>query len=89
VLIGNFMKVRLIDVPSLYPNFTPFITKYGDNGTAHTKNELKKYFKYYRFNSANYWSDFLKIKTEDIIRTRIEKYKNIYFLARSLKRKLS
>ncbi len=89
VLIGNFMKVRLINVPSLYPNFTPFITKYGDNGTAYSKNELKKYFQYYKLNSANYWSDFLKIKTEDIIRTRIEKYKNFYFLARSLKRKLS
>ena len=54
------------------------------NGTpSHRQGELA------RFNSSNYWSDFLKIKTEDIIRTRIEKYKNIYFLARSLKRKLS
>ncbi len=89
VLIGNFMKVRLINVPSLYPNFTPFITKYGDNGNAYSKYELKKYFEYYKLNSANYWNDFLKIKSEDIIRTRIEKYKNFYFLARSLKRKFS
>ena len=89
VLIGNFMKVRLINVPSLYPNFTPFITKYGDNGNAYSKYELKKYFEYYKLNSANYWNDFLKIKSEDIIRTRIEKYKNFYFLARSLTRKFS
>ena len=49
------MKVRLINVPSLYPNFTPFITKYGDNGNAYSKYELKKkYFEYYKLNSANY-----------------------------------
>ena len=73
------MKVRLINVPSLYPNFTPFITKYGDNGNAYSKYELKKYFEYYKLNSANYWNDFLKIKSEDIIRTRIEKYKIFIF----------
>ena len=37
LLIGNFMKVKLINVPSLYPNFTPYITKYGDNGFQEAK----------------------------------------------------
>ena len=88
ILIGNFMKTKLINVPSLYPDFTPYVTKYGDNGMARSDNELKKYFEYYRFNSANYWLDYLKIKSENIIRPKIEKYKNIYFIARSIKRKI-
>ena len=37
------MKVKLIDVPSLYPDFTPYVTKYGDNGGVYSKTELKKY----------------------------------------------
>ena len=89
ILIGNFMKIKLINVPSLYPDFTPYVTKYGDNGTVYTKKEIKDYFEYYKFNSANYWLDYLKIKTEDIIRPKIEKYRNIYYLARSIKRKLT
>ena len=88
ILIGNFMKTRLINVPSLYPNFTPYVTKYGDNGMARSEEELKKYFQYYKLNSTNYWLDYLRIKSENIIRPNIEKYKNIYFLARSIKRKI-
>ena len=86
ILIGNFMKVKLINVPSLYPDFTPYVTKYGDNGGAYSKNDLKKYFNYYKFNSSSFWLDFLKIKSEDIIRPKIEKYKSIYYLARKVKR---
>ncbi|MAV82466.1 MAG: hypothetical protein CMI90_03250 [Pelagibacteraceae bacterium] len=86
LLIGNFMKVRLINVPSLYPDFTPYVTKYGDNGLSRSKKELKKYFEYYKFNSANFWLDFLKIKSEQIIRNKIEKYKSVYYFARKIKR---
>ena len=88
ILIGNFMKTKLINVPSLYPDFTPYVSKYGDNGKARTDQELKKYFEYYKLNSANYWLDYLKLKSESIIRPKIEKYKNIYFAARYIKRKI-
>ncbi len=88
ILIGNFMKTKLINVPSLYPNFTPYVSKYGDNGMARTDEELKKYFDYYKFNSANYWLDYLKLKSENIIRPRIEKYKKVYFATRYIKRKI-
>jgi len=88
ILIGNFMKTKLINVPSLYPDFTPYVSKYGDNGKARTNGELKKYFDYYKLNSANYWLDYLKLKSEDIIRPRIEKYRKIYFAARYIKRKI-
>ena len=87
ILIGNFAKFELINVPSLYPDFSPYVTKYGDNGTAASKDELKNYFEYYKLNSANYWMDLLKLKTEQIIRIRLEKYKKIYLFARSIKRK--
>lgn len=86
LLIGNYMKVKLINVPSLYPNFTPYVTKYGDNGLSYSKEELDKYFDYYKFNSSNFWLDFLKIKTEQVIRDKIENYKSIYYLARKIKR---
>jgi hypothetical protein len=89
ILIGNYMKTKLINVPSLYPDFTPYVAKYGDNGMARSNKELKKYFDYYKFNSTNYWLDYLKIKSENIIRPKIEKYKNLYFLARSIKRKFT
>ena len=88
LLIGNFMKTRLINVPSLYPDFTPYVTKYGDNGISYSKDDLKKYFNYYRLNSANFWIDFLKLKSEDKIRTSLEKYRKIYYFARNLKRKI-
>ena len=86
LLVGNYMKVKLINVPSLYPNFTPYVTKYGDNGLSYSKEELDKYFEYYKFNSSNFWLDFLKIKTEQVIRDKIENYKSIYYLARKIKR---
>ena len=60
VLIGNFMKVRLINTKSLYPHFTPYVTKYGDNGQSYSNNELKNYFEYYKLNSSNFWTDYLK-----------------------------
>ncbi len=89
LLIGNFMKVKLINVPSLYPNFTPYVTKYGDNGLSTSKEQLKKYFEYYKFNSTNYWLDFLKLKTEQVIRNKIQNFRSIYYIARKVKRNLN
>ena len=86
VLIGNFMKVSLINTISLYPNFTPYVTKYGDNGQSYSNNDLKNYFEYYKLNSSNFWTDYLKIKTEDIIRPKLEKYKSLYYISRKIKR---
>ena len=66
LLIGNFMKTKIIGARSLYPNFTPYVAKYGDNGGARSMNELHQYFDYYEMNSANFWSDMLQFKTENI-----------------------
>ena len=89
LLIGNFAKVQLINVPSLYPDFNPYVSKYGDNGGARSTEELKNYFDYYKLNSVNYWNDFLKFKTGEIIRVKLEKHKKIYNLAKNIRRKFS
>ena len=68
LLIGNFMKTTLVNVKSLYPNFSPYVAKYGDNGLSRSSNELEEYFDYYKLNSMDFWSDMLRFKTEGIIR---------------------
>ena len=47
LLIGNFMKTTLHGVDSLYPDFSPYVAKYGDNGGAKSRRELRSYFLHY------------------------------------------
>ncbi len=50
MLIGNFMKTTLhgkFGPRGLYPDFTPYVAKYADNGLAKTREELHEYFKHY------------------------------------------
>jgi hypothetical protein len=47
LLIGNFMKVTLHGIDSLYPWFTPAVAKYADNGRAKTRAEVLRYFAEY------------------------------------------
>ena len=54
LMIGNFTKTTLhgpwgrAGTLALYPDFIPFVTKFGDNGGAHTRDELVVYFNEYR-----------------------------------------
>lgn len=51
LLIGNFMRTTLHGEwgpLKLYPDFTPYVAKYGDNGRARTDEELTRYFETYR-----------------------------------------
>lgn len=48
MLIGNFMRTTLHGLESLYPNFSPYVAKYADNGGAKSKAELETYFGHYR-----------------------------------------
>lgn len=54
LMIGNFTKTTLHGpwerqgTLALYPDFIPFVTKYGDNGGAHSKDELIVYFSEYQ-----------------------------------------
>lgn len=48
LLIGNFVKTTLHGgVTSLYPDFSPYVAKYGDNGLAYSESDLARYFRYY------------------------------------------
>ena len=54
LLIGNFTKTTLHGdwggkrgTAALYPDFDPFLTKFGDNGGAYTPDELRAYFAEY------------------------------------------
>jgi hypothetical protein len=48
LLIGNFMKTTLHGSASLYPDFTPYVAKYADNGRAESREDLREYFHHYR-----------------------------------------
>lgn len=51
LLIGNFMRTCLIGAwpnTKLYPDFSPYVAKYADNGRAKTAEELRQYFCEYR-----------------------------------------
>jgi hypothetical protein len=51
LLIGNFMKTTLhgdFGRSGLYPDFSPYVAKYGDNGRSRTREELKRYVAEYR-----------------------------------------
>jgi hypothetical protein len=47
LLIGNFMKTTLHGIDSLYPEFSPYVAKYADNGGAKSKAQLSRYFLHY------------------------------------------
>lgn len=87
MLIGNFMKTQLINIKSLYPDFTPYVTKYADNGLAKNKIELNKYFKYYKLNSADYWRDFFVSKTEAFIRKNFSTESPVYKASKVIHKK--
>jgi len=64
LLIGNFMKTTLHGEwgpGRLYPEFTPFVAKYADNGRAKSERELTEYFAAYRNRAV---LDFLKFRFE-------------------------
>ena len=51
MLIANFMKTTLHGnwgASRLYPDFTPYVAKYADNGLAKSRDELNFYFRQYR-----------------------------------------
>jgi hypothetical protein len=47
MLIGNFMKTTLHGAVELYPDFSPYVAKFGDNGMAKSRAELRGYFLHY------------------------------------------
>jgi hypothetical protein len=83
LLIGNFMKVTLHGEwgpGRLYPDFSPWVAKYGDNGRARTMKELRDYSASYRerapldYYRHKFETQFLmpfQAKTSSVLRSRL------------------
>lgn len=75
MLIANFMKTTLHGdwgSARLYPNFTPYVAKYGDNGRAKSLEELDAYFKVYRKRAVlDYLKHSFEKKAEKLYRSYI------------------
>jgi hypothetical protein len=82
VLIGNFMKVTLhgkFPARPLYPDFIPYVTKYGDNGRAKSAQELQEYFNAYRNRyPLGYLRHCFEKRAVEAIRYSIEEDGSVY-----------
>jgi hypothetical protein len=85
-LIGNFMKTTLhgkFGNAGLYPDFTPYVAKYADNGMAKSNQELAEYFGKYRQRAPfEYLRGRLRNIAKDVIRDRFAAESSTYRLAR-------
>lgn len=88
LLIGNFMKTRLVGKwpkSMLYPQFTPYVGKYADNGRAKTSAELKQYFRAYRRRAPlDYLRHRVQLQTAQAFKTRIDADSETYRLAQKV-----
>jgi hypothetical protein len=70
LLISNYMKTTLHGgATGLYPDFSPYVAKYADNGHAKSKAELRSYFLHYYLRDP-VASTLQKVSTasEDVVR---------------------
>jgi len=88
LLIGNFMKTTLHGdrgIRPLYPDFTPYIAKYGDNGRAKTNDELDAYFTQYRKRSPmDYFYQQLETRSAKFFRGLVSPHSRAYSLAKKI-----
>lgn len=82
MLIANFMTTTLHGrwgERRLYPDFTPYVGKYGDNGLAHSNRELRKYMRAYRQRAVLDHVRFaIEQKSEAVFRSLISENTGIY-----------
>jgi hypothetical protein len=90
LLIGNFVKTTLHGgVHSLYPDFTPFVAKYGDNGRAFSNAELREYFAAYgRPSGLQGWLERARVDSARKVRVVLSANRSVYLGARRLYRYL-
>jgi hypothetical protein len=89
LLIGNYMTTTLHGPwPSsrLYPGFTPWVTKYADNGRARTDEELRAYFAEYRrrLGLVTWLRSSFEQRAKDSLRARVSADSPLYQRARHL-----
>lgn len=91
LLIGNFMRTCLIgNWPStqLYPDFSPYVAKYADNGRAKTDEDLKQYFGEYRkrAGTAQYLHALFAYKAAHLKDRFTRSESSLFYAARGIKR---
>jgi hypothetical protein len=88
MLIGNFMKTTMhggLGKRPLYPDFTPFVAKYGDNGRAKQYAELEAYFGEYRKRSPiDYFYKQFENRSVSMIRQLMSLDSRAYSLAKKI-----
>jgi len=86
LLIGNFMKTTLHGgLRSLYPDFTPYVAKYGDNGRAFDRTELQNYFSSYRSAAGlQGWIDHIRVQGTRKVRNLLSANQDVYMFARRI-----
>ena len=94
LLIGNFMKVTLHgpwQPGRLYPDFTPYVSKFADNGRAKTLAELRDYQrKYFARDPAGYLRHRFEVAfvlplqraTSSLLRSRLSANSSIFRAAK-------
>jgi L-ascorbate metabolism protein UlaG (beta-lactamase superfamily) len=86
LLIGNFMKTTLHGrwpATQIYPHFEPFVTKYGDNGRARTREELAAYFRWYRQRAPiEYLLHRFEARSREVFRDLIPERSPLYRIAK-------
>jgi L-ascorbate metabolism protein UlaG (beta-lactamase superfamily) len=89
LLIANFMKTTLHGKAALYPHFTPYVSKYADNGRARTRAELKRYFATYRKRSPyDYLRHRIELRARYAVRPVLQPGTPAHELARTVYRRL-
>ena len=87
LLIGNFAKTTLHGSwprSGLYPDFSPYVAKYSDNGRAKTKGELDDYFAAYRrrMGVLRGFRQVLEERSKNILRAHLSPESQAYQLSR-------
>ena len=85
LLIGNFMKTRFVGSwpkEKLYPDFTPYVSKYSDHGLARSPEELRAYFREYRRRAPiDYLRHRVQLWTAQGVKSRIDADSEAYRIA--------
>lgn len=85
LVIGNFMKVTLHGVNGLYPDFTPYVAKYADNGCAQSEEELRQYFRSYRKRaSAEYTLELLRRQAKAAFRRHFSEQSQFFQMSKGI-----
>ena len=69
----------------LYPDFTPYVAKYADNGGAQSEEDLRAYFRAYREKStAEFILSMLRHQSEEAFRRHFSNRSRVFRFSREV-----